>query len=313
MSRFSSRPYAGASDLPLLINFARTATLSRGDGPTTWHPGDIVWQLYDYRGEGDFAHVWFDGDTPVALAIFEPPVTASFDLAPGYAEEDLAEEVVAWAESRRRAFPSPAADGLPIALASVGSTNLGIASFEADTARTTLLGALGYRRIEHHSVSFACDVTRLLEPPPLPAGMRLRHVKDDELEERVDLHRDAWSVWGPSRARVNAYRRLRASPLYDAEFDVVLEGTDGRLLSYCICWPDDESATGNFEPVGTRPEFAGRGLARLVLHEAMRRMRDRGLQTAYVSTASVNASALRLYPACGFRETGRAFTWVKEM
>ena len=35
----------------------------------------------------------------------------------------------------------------------------------------------------------------------------------------VDLHRDAWSVWGPSPATVEAYRRLRAAPLYDEELD----------------------------------------------------------------------------------------------
>ena len=93
---------------------------------------------------------------------------------------------------------------------------------------------------------------------------------------------------------------LRAHPLYDEQLDIVVEAPDGQLVSYCICWVDAANGVGVFEPVGTRPAYAGRGLARAAIFEGMRRLRDRGMHAARVSTASINERALRLYPACGF-------------
>jgi ribosomal protein S18 acetylase RimI-like enzyme len=91
-------------------------------------------------------------------------------------------------------------------------------------------------------------------------------------------------------------------PVYDPELDVVLEDGSGRFLSYCIGWLDRANGFGHFEPVGCRPNFTGRGYARAVTIEGMRRMQARGMHTALVATASVNERARVLYPSCGFVE-----------
>ena len=72
------------------------------------------------------------------------------------------------------------------------------------------------------SIPAASSKLRSLQPE-LDAGLRLRHATDADLEARVDVHRDAWSVWGRSKTTVETYRRLRSAPLYDPELDVVLE------------------------------------------------------------------------------------------
>jgi len=120
-------------------------------------------------------------------------------------------------------------------------------------------------------------------------------------------------VWGQSSITVGTYRKLRSAPLYDQELDVVLEDSDGRFLSYCIGWQDIANGFGHFEPVGCRPDFTGRGYARAVTIEGLRRMQARGLHTALVSTASVNQRARVLYPSCGFVEADRAYYYVKEL
>jgi ribosomal protein S18 acetylase RimI-like enzyme len=140
----------------------------------------------------------------------------------------------------------------------------------------------------------------------------LRHATDDDLEARVDVHRDAWSVWGRSKITVESYRLLRSAPLYLPELDVVLEDATGRFLSYCIGWQDAANGIGHFEPVGCRPDSTGRGYARAVTLEAMRRMKSRGLHTALVSTASVNERARVLYPSSGFLEVDRAYFYTKQ-
>ena len=135
---------------------------------------------------------------------------------------------------------------------------------------------------------------------------------DADLEARVDVHRDAWSVWGRSTVTVETYRRLRSAPLYDPELDIVLEDPSGRFLSYCIGWMDIANGIGHFEPVGCRPDFTGRGYARTVTIEGLRRMQARGLHTALVGTESVNQRAQVLYPSCGFEEVDRAHYYVKD-
>ena len=89
---------------------------------------------------------------------------------------------------------------------------------------------------------------------------------------------------------------------------------DGTFASYCICWADARSRLGLFEPVGTRPDWRGRGAGRALILEGLRRLRDAGMQTAQVSTAGFNAPAQALYESCGFipHDTARTFMKVIE-
>src|SRR5260370_20369632 len=75
-------------------------------------------------------------------------------------------------------------------------------------------------------------------------------------------------------------------PVYDPELDVVLEDASGSFLSYCIGWLNRANGFGHFEPVGCRPNFTGRGYARAVTIEGMRKMQVRGMHTALVATTS---------------------------
>ena len=45
MSRLITRPYAGASDLSHLIEFAQRVAAATPDRALYYHPGDFVWQL----------------------------------------------------------------------------------------------------------------------------------------------------------------------------------------------------------------------------------------------------------------------------
>ncbi len=303
MTRFMSRPYGDESDLSRLLDFARDATIARLPGPTYWHPGDIVWQLSGTPGVNPVEDIrlWFGGGRLAGLAWFEPPLIMQFDIRPGIDHGDvLMDLIVEWAEGRRRALGRPSAGSTPRAYAMLGQASLSTVALDSDGWRIAQLEGHGYLRTERHDVRFQRSLDILPPESALSPGMRLRHATDDDIEERVDLHRDAWSVWGPSSANPETYRRMRAAPVYEPELDVVLEGPDGRLLSYCICWADPASRIGAVEPVGTRPDFAGQGLARAVIHEGLRRLRARGIHTAIVGTASVNERALQLYPSCGF-------------
>ncbi len=313
MNHFISRAYSGAADLDLLIDFARKTTAARWPRSTYMKAGDVVWGL----GSGECANIclWFDNDDLAAYAWFDPPLYFDFDIGPDVSLDDsLAGEILKWAEGQRRSLLHPGSKKIPKAWAMLGENTLSTHVLDSDPERIALLKRNGYTRAGRFDVLYSLSlVAAPIAQPKLAAGLRLRHATDADLEARVDVHRDAWSVWGPSKITIDGYRKLRSAPLYDPELDVVLEDATGRFLSYCIGWQDTANRIGHFEPVGCRPDFTGRGYARAVTIEGLRRMQSRGLHTALVATASVNDRARVLYPSCGFVEVDRAYYYVKEL
>lgn len=314
MTRFSSRPYAGDSDLALLIDFSRAATIARLPGLTYVQPGDIAWRIFTPNFDPTkYVQLWFDDRGLAAYAFFEPPLNFEFDIRADAEHDTLLADILAWAEARRVSLLRPGGVALPRAYAMLGQDTLCSVSLDSDAWRIAALERAGYAKVERHSVRYRRSLDTPIPEVELPPGMRLRHATDADLDARIELHRDAWSVWGQSSQDVATYRRLRAHAPYDETLDIVLEDADGRLVSYCIAWADPATGIGVFEPVGTRPGVIGRGFARAVVCEGLRRLRDRGLHTALIGTASVNERALRVYPACGFELVENEHFYVKKV
>ncbi|MCI0476857.1 MAG: GNAT family N-acetyltransferase, partial [Anaerolineales bacterium] len=78
-------------------------------------------------------------------------------------------------------------------------------------------------------------------------------------------------------------------------------------------WVDRANKVGEFEPVGTRPAFERRGLARAALLEGMARMKTRGAETALVSTGGAETGAIRLYESVGFKIVNREVTFTRKV
>jgi ribosomal protein S18 acetylase RimI-like enzyme len=312
MNQIITRAYADAADLNLLIEFARKASKARWPQSTYKKVGDVVWSGYGLE-HSDNVRLWFDAEDLIAYACFEPPMSLEFDLMPGLARYDpVGREILKWGESYRRTSRQSGKETVPRALAMLGYEAVTLTmSLESDVQRTSLLQRRGYARSDGFDVLYRRSLEDLLPTPEHGPWLRLRHATDADLWERVDVHRDAWSVWGLSAATVENYRRLRNAPIYDPELDVVLEDASGRFVAYCIGWLDMANRFGHFEPVGCRAAFTGRGYARAVVIECMRRMRARGMHTVLVSTASVNQPARALYQSCGFVEADRAYHYTK--
>jgi len=64
-------------------------------------------------------------------------------------------------------------------------------------------------------------------------------------------------------------------------------------------------------PVGTRPAFRRQGLGQQVNYEGLRRMKQKGMFSAKISTAGFNDRAFGLYRACGFELIDKQRTFVK--
>ncbi|MFN8618091.1 MAG: GNAT family N-acetyltransferase [Dehalococcoidia bacterium] len=315
MTAFSSRQFIFA-DFPALYRFAGECVALNGPGRSTWNPGDIAWQLgmfpetFDLSGE---VRLWESAGSVAALCIFEPPLNFTFEIHPrvGF-ETALADDIFGWVQEQRAKLLGTE-EAIPIAYQMLGESTLSTEARDSDAARIAFLEEHGYQKVERHSVHMARSLDEPVDAPAVPPGYRFRYATDADIEARAELHRDAWSVWGPSQFSASRYRRLRAQPVYDETLDVVVEDESGLMQSYCIAWYDAANRVGNFEPVGTRPGAAGRGLGRAVVMEGLRRLRERGARTALIGTASVNEPAVRCYTACGFELMERAHMYSKPM
>lgn len=262
---------------------------------TTWCLGRFVDWRYGLWGakpsRPDFwrenARLWFDGFRElVGLAISEEggPEFAIL-TTPGH--RFLFEEILAWADARW-------AERGPSASLEVG----GDARVEID--------ALTRRGFEHASSFQAYEFDLTAEPaPPLPleAGFTIvdmgttpdfraqRLLRSDGFQGRCDL--DEHEI--ERQLRLDA--RSRENPIYHPRTDLCVRAPDGRYVAGCEALIDARNAAADIERVCTRAAFRRRGFARAVIQACLSRLRDMGLQRAYVTGYS--PAALALYGALG--------------
>lgn len=235
-----------------------------------WHVGDLAWQLWQHPGRetewelrhwGDDAWSWLRLDTG----------QLDFDVSvdrPELLDEVLAEPraQTAWA-------------------------------FEDDAGQLALFARHGFATPGESTLSFnVLELSEPPQPPTLPDGFSYGIVGEDDLRERVAVHRD---VWAPSRLTEESFANVRRAWPYRASLDCVVVAPDGRFAAYAHLWPEDETGVGELEPVGVREEFRRRGLGRAVCMYAVRRWWDEGGRRALVYNMSEEAGAL--YRSLGFR------------
>jgi GNAT superfamily N-acetyltransferase len=160
-----------------------------------------------------------------------------------------------------------------------------------------------------------------LDDHPVPLGYAVRATRPGEIEERVDVHRRSWAparieallgvpVTGEEADSIYSVAKqeaVMASPLYRPELDLVAEGPAGDLVAYALGWLDPASGSVLFEPVGTDPAHGGKGLARALCAEILRRAAAIGAVQAVVGPRGDNAYPLprQVYERLGMREVAQ--------
>ncbi len=95
--------------------------------------------------------------------------------------------------------------------------------------------------------------------------------------------------------------RVLQRPEYIPRLDLVVEGPNGELAAFCVCWiaptGHGNSPVGQVEPLGVHPEYQKMGLGRAVLLEGVRRMQSHGATTMIVETDDFRDAAVGLYQA----------------
>ena len=113
----------------------------------------------------------------------------------------------------------------------------------------------------------------------------------EKLEELYELER---ACFGGSSWTEEMLRAELDNPIAE----VVCGYADSRLAAFAIGRVAADEA--ELLQIGTLPEFRGRGLAKSLLEQLHRKMRERGAAVCYLEVRSRNAAAIALYEGAGY-------------
>lgn len=318
----SQRSWTDEDYEPLSNLLAENAALGLPNPPVLL-PGDLAWRLPGSQPEKTL-RLFFSGSALAGFGWFEAPTGFEFDVRRDAADgAAVLAEIIRWATTVRRSLPPAyprfvdletmedwqAEITAPKPSRREDGLYLTTVAPEWDGERIATLEAAGFAPTAHHAPVYLWDLSQKLPAPEPPAGTRLRSVTADDLDARVEVHRAAWVG---SQFDRNRYAEIQARSSYRQDLDIVLEEAD-TFGSYCVCWADERSAVGHFEPVGTRAEWRGRGAGRAVILEGLRRLQTAGMRWARVSTAGFNAPAQALYESCGFKRVAVERTFMQKL
>jgi len=174
------------------------------------------------------------------------------------------------------------------------------------------LEKLGFMISGNPSVQMLRSLDDPIPEAALPDGYQVRSCRGIvEVENRAAAQHGAFESSIPLDRYVERFSRFMRSPFYDPQEDVVGTTPDGRIASFCKLWRDPINQVGNFEPVGTHPDFQRRGLGRAVMLEGLRRLRTWEMNQAVLGTGAGYAPAIRHYEGIGFHIETELLTYAR--
>ena len=310
--KIESRSYRDATDLVRMRQLLMVG--KQAHIPASYaHPGTLDWATHcppDEQANRRDIRLWErvgESEGPAALeawAIFLRHEN-TFDLFVSPllhgtpAHEAVMDEYVAWTEARARA---------------AGLKHISpFWALDYDQVMARLLKARGF--VVMPADPAAPLFERSLDELPtikLPDGFTLQGVRNlDDGRLRASVTHGSFRSNDDLDRYCAEYAKFIGSAVYDGERDLFVRSPDGRGASACTIWFDPVNAVGQFEPVGTHPDFQGKGLGKAVMAEGLRRMKAAGMRQAIVGFDPNNVAALALYTSMGF-QASCYFVWYRK-
>jgi ribosomal protein S18 acetylase RimI-like enzyme len=216
----------------------------------------------------------------------------------------LGAEVLAWCAERAQA----------LARLTDGHLTWWMAAREGDPEQIALLEENEFHRAGWTMLRYERALAEPLPSPTMPEGYVVRPLRGvEEVPAYVVAHRAAFG----STSMTEEWReRILQVPGYRPELDLIVAAPDGRVAAFAILWLGPESSgrcEGQFEPVGTHPDFQRCGLGRALMLEGMRRLRASSATHAIVETETVRVAANGLYGSLMRQGSVRTLYYRKDL
>jgi mycothiol synthase len=243
-------------------------------------------------------HLWETGDSQLVGAVNpDGDGQVALQLHPDY--RCIEADMIAWAEAH-------------LTRSTEDSRQLELFVYEYDATRRRLLEQRGYEKTPHGGVIRRLRFgSRPLPQPVIAEGYTLRTTRpgdEGDFQRVADLLNAAFNRTFHNAGEYRTFTRL--SPSFRHDLDLVAEAPDGSLAALVGMMYDETNHYGLFEPVCTHPDHRGKGLARALMFEGMRRVKALGATDVYVGTGDM-LPANALYESVGFTEAYRGYTWRK--
>jgi mycothiol synthase len=289
--KFHQRGFSGDVDKFAMAGLAKQFAMAN------LHVIDLPYRLSSWAlDDPKNIALWLDEEERLAAwAVLQTPFWTIDYVVDPTVEGQLHREILTWAEQRAGEILSTP----------YGHPAWYVMVFEKQKTRIRDLEHLGFKcqadvgENSWSKVLMRRDALLPIKVYQPPAGYVVRSLHGEaEVEAYVELHR---SVFESKNMTVDWRRRAIRHPSYRQDLDIVVEAPGGRLAAFCICWFDEQSCSGQVEPLGCHQDFRQSALGRVALSEGLHRLQMLGAKNIDVETDCYRNTAFRLYEAFDFQ------------
>jgi ribosomal protein S18 acetylase RimI-like enzyme len=244
--------------------------------------------------------IWEEGVRGRVMAVANPETRTIYfiQIRPGH--PPLLDTVIRWIETHVASKkPDPAV-----------KQKIHIINIEGDREREAALRKRGFEKGPVYGILRVRDLNAPIPDAPVPEGFTIRSVQGRKDYEK--LAANIRTVFGHGEwFTADTLEGIARGSFYIRDLDLVAEAPDGAIASFCTFRVDPVSRATELEPMGTHPDYRGLGLAKSLISEGMRRLKDYDPLLLYIDGAADNPGANRLYEATGFEKKGIYYHWSK--
>ena len=306
------RRFQPDKDLPALETYLREQ-YSRNKNMTTWLPERLHDLLYrmsametDNGSERSMDHIFLCEENGELIACILPDgENIYFSIKQGF--ESLFPALLTYSEENCLPMFRKAEDG---------SVKFWVAVSDGLPYMREHLQKLGYQRFAEDDYDNFIHPMQAELSVELPEGYTLRYGEDypDEYRKWEALHLGFHPDHEDTdyRNSMNPYHSRKNSSLYRDSFEclvideTVREGND--VCAYCFVYVDEQTKTALIEPVSTREKYQRKGIGTAMLHGAVLRCKEKGIETCYVNSFGWRK---KFYNAAGFITEDSTGYWYK--
>jgi ribosomal protein S18 acetylase RimI-like enzyme len=157
------------------------------------------------------------------------------------------------------------------------------------------------------------DLTQPIPDAPAPQGIRLRRWRMETEAEQAAYVAARNECFPEAPTDLRDWQYFLGSQEWAN--GVMVAAFDGNELAGCVLayWPgtSDDPLAGYTEYIFTRPAWRGKGIARAMITEAMRYLKEHGKQAAKLEVLALNEGALGVYRGLGYEVLSESSFFVK--
>lgn len=260
-----------------------------------WNPARWEWMFFHPEFDRSLLEkigLWFSGDELVGVAVYDHYLGEAF-FAAKMEFEELEKSILDYVVENF-----------------CDENGIGVAVNDMDSQTVKLLTDYGFSVNEQTENVLELSLDEFDFSVEEIAGISIKNLNlEKDLYKHHELLWKGFDHEGPApldKETMDKQKEMLSAPHMNPLLHIVAENEETMYASYCGLWYDEETDYVYVEPVCTLPEYRNRGIAKMVLTEALKRAYDLGAKKAYVISES------DFYKGVGFKQHSHyTFYWYK--